>query len=145
MENKKLKVLFLCIGNSCRSQMAEGLLKTMSPDKFEVHSAGSFPSGVNPIAALAMKEIGIDISMNRSKSVDEYEGQYFDYVITLCPESENEYCPVFVGDAKNRLHWGYPDPIKIIGTEEDILKGCREVRDQIRGRIEELCASLKKS
>src|SRR3989338_4383202 len=104
----KTRVLILCTGNSCRSQMAEGILRHYSGDKFEVHSAGSAPTKVDETAIKAMEEIGIDISRNRSKHVKEFLGQRFDYVITVCDKA-SETCPTFPGTAK-RLHWSFPDP-----------------------------------
>ena len=102
------RVLFVCTGNSARSQMAEGLLRHEAGDRFEVFSAGTHPTQVRPEAIVVMREIGIDISPHRSKSVDEFAGQAFDYVITVC-DNANETCPVFPGRAR-RLHWPFEDP-----------------------------------
>jgi arsenate reductase len=124
-----LRALILCTANSARSQMAEGLLRSMAGDKFEVHSAGARPSLVRPEAIAVMAEIGIDISGHRSKSVDEYRGQAFDYVITVC-DNARDACPVFPGPAQ-RVHWSFPDPAAVVGDEPTRLQSFREVRDQI--------------
>ena len=121
-----LRVLILCRGNSARSQMAEGLWRHEAGDRFDVFSAGTNPSHVRAEAIAVMKEIGIDISGHRSKSVDEFTGEEFDYVITVCDHA-NEICPVFPGKTQ-RLHWSFKDP----AHDEDSF---REVRDQIRARI----------
>jgi len=136
-----MRVLFLCVGNSCRSQMAEGLLKDMRPD-MDVMSAGSKPCYVNPNAILVMKELDIDISKQRSKHVDEYAGQDFDYVITLCAEASEDICPSFPGKARQMIHWAYPDPIDAKGTEEEVLKVYRGVRDDIRRQLVAWVAGL---
>ncbi len=136
---KKKKVLFLCTENSCRSQMAEGILRHLRGDEFEVFSAGTRPSVVNPIAIKVMAEIGIDISGHRSKSVEEFQGVNFDFVITTC-DAARETCPVFPGIAR-RLHWSFNDPAKAEGSEEEILSAFRKVRDEIKSSIvEEFCA-----
>ncbi len=127
------KILFLCVGNSARSQMAEGLAKAHFGDKALIQSAGSKPSKVNPFAIKALAELGIDISKNRSKSVDEIEPSTVATVITLCAEEE---CPVFLGKAE-RLHWGLPDPGVGKETEEEKLQSFREIRDEIKARIKE--------
>ena len=134
--DEKTRVLFLCIGNSFRSQMAEGLLKDLAPGRFEVESAGSFPAGLSSIAVQVMSEIGIDISKNRSKTVDEFRNRFFDYVITLCPESAEEGCPVFIGEVENILHWPFPDPIRSGLSQEKIVDEARFIRDGIKDRIE---------
>ena len=120
----KKRVLVLCTGNSARSQMAEGLLRQEVGDRYEVFSAGTNPTKVRPEAILVMKEIGIDISDHRSKSVNEFVGQNFDYVITVCDHA-NEICPVFPGTT--RLHWSFEDP-----TDENSF---RKIRDRIRETI----------
>ncbi len=126
-----MKILILCTGNSCRSQMAQGFLKSFD-NKIEVHSAGTFPSSVvNPKAIKVMAEIGIDISMNSPKSVDLYLDDKWDYVITVCDDA-NETCPVFIGKVKHRLHMGFEDPSKATGTEEFIMSEFRRVRDEIK-------------
>jgi arsenate reductase len=134
----KQKVLFLCTGNSCRSQMAEGLLRQLAGDQFEVASAGTEPRSVNPLAIAAMREIGVDISGHRSKSVKEFLGRHFTYVITVC-ESANERCPVFPGTVK-RLHWRLQDPAATVGSEAQRMEVFRRVRDDIAERVRALVA-----
>jgi len=129
----KQRVLFLCTGNSCRSQMAEGLLRHLASDRFEVFSAGTKPSTVNPDAVKVMAEIGIDISSHRSKSVAEFKGQNFDYAINVCDGGE-EGCPFFPW-AKQQIHWSFADPAKATGTEEEKIAVFRKVRDEIRAKI----------
>ncbi len=121
-------LLFLCVANSARSQMAEGLARARFGDAVRVQSAGSEPSRVNPLAIRAMAEIGIDISRHRSKSVTEIDPATVDVVVTLCAE---EVCPVFLGNAK-RIHWPLPDPAAVEGTGEERLARFRDVRDEIR-------------
>ena len=134
------RVLFLCTHNSARSQMAEGLLRSLGGDGFAVHSAGTEASRVRPLAIAAMNELGIDITGQTSKTLDPYEDQRFDDVITVCDEA-NETCPVFPNAAR-RLHWSLPDPSKATGTEAEQLGVYRTVRDALRARIEaELVAS----
>jgi arsenate reductase len=125
------KILFLCVANSARSQMAEGLAKAHFGNQALIQSAGSKPSKVNPFAIKAMAEIGIDISQNRSKSVSEVDPSTVDTVITLCAEEE---CPVFLGKAE-RIHWGLPDPGVGKTTDEEKLQSFREVRAEIKKRI----------
>ena len=131
--NNKTRVLFLCTHNSARSQMAEGLLRTISKGEYEAFSAGTEATHVRPLAIEAMQELGIDISGQRSKILTEYLNQPFDYVITVC-DAANESCPVFPG-AKQRLHWSFPDPSKATGTPEEQLAVYRRVRDAIASRI----------
>lgn len=131
----KKKVLFLCTENSCRSQMAEGILRHLMGDRFEVKSAGTRPSVVNPVAIKVMAEIGIDISGHRSKSVEEFQGMIFDFVITTC-DAARETCPVFPGRAR-RLHWSLNDPAEARGSEDETLSSFRKVRDEIKQRIQE--------
>jgi arsenate reductase len=128
--NHKKRVLILCTGNSARSQMAEGLLRHDAGDRFEVESAGTRPSSVRPEAIAAMRDLGIDISGHRSKSVEEFDGQHFDYVITVC-NSARESCPVFF-DAAKRLHHDFEDPAALDGSEEERLSLFRRVRDELR-------------
>lgn len=128
------KLLFLCVANSARSQIAEGLARHIYGDQVQVQSAGSKPSVVNPLAIEVMREIGIDISGHRSKSVDEIKAATIDLVITLCAE---EVCPVFLGKAK-RLHWPLPDPAALQSTPEAQLRLFREVREQIAERLKAL-------
>ena len=128
--NEKKRVLILCTGNSARSQMAEGLLRQMGGYKFEVESAGIAPSSVRPEAVEAMREIGIDISGHRSKSVDEFTEQQFDYIITVC-DNAKETCPVFSGNAI-RIHQSFEDPpLETVGDYQLRLKIFRRVRDEI--------------
>ncbi len=129
----KKKVLFLCTANSCRSQMAEGIANHFLGDRLEAVSAGTEASFVNPMAIQVMKEIGIDISKNRSKIMDEFSDQTFDYVITLCGDA-NEKCPLFFGGVE-RIHLGFPDPAKAEGTEEEILHEFRRVREDIKTKL----------
>lgn len=134
MENdKRERVLILCTGNSARSQMAEGLLRHLASDRFLVESAGVDPTSVRPEAVSVMSELGIDISSHHSKSVNEFVGSHFDYVITVCDHA-NEQCPVFPGT--KRLHWSFHDPAKVTGSEATILEAFRKVRDEIRARLE---------
>lgn len=127
------RVLILCTGNSARSQMAEGLLRHLAGDRFEVMSAGVSPTQVKPEAITAMREIGIDISSHRSKSVDEFSNEQFDYVITVC-DNANEQCPVFPGSTK-RIHWSFEDPAAAAGDENARLAGFFRVRDEILQRL----------
>jgi len=130
----RLRVLFLCTHNSARSQMAEGLLRHLAGDRFEVASAGTEATSVRPEAIQAMDEIGADISTQKSKTLGRYVSQPFDFVVTVC-EDANEACPFFPG-ARNRLHWSLPDPSKAAGGEQERLAVFREVRDDLRSRIE---------
>ena len=128
----KKRVLFLCTHNSARSQMAEGLLGHLAGDRFEPFSAGTEATHVRPEAIEAMREVGVDISGQRSETLDRYLGKPFDYVVTVCDDA-NEACPVFLG-AKGRLHWSFPDPSEAEGRGR--LPAFREARDGIRVRIE---------
>jgi len=130
----KAKVLFLCTGNSARSQMAEGLLREIAGDRFEVLSAGTNPAGVNPLAIEAMQEIGIDISKHRSKNVKEFLGRPIEYVITVCDRAK-EACPIFPGTYKF-LSWSLDDPAAATGTKEEKLEAFRRIRDEISRNIE---------
>jgi arsenate reductase len=124
-------ILFLCVANSARSQMAEGIARSLAPPGVTVSSAGSQPSRVNPLAIRALDEIGIDIRGQRSKGVDSISPEGVDAVITLCAE---EACPVFLGKAR-RIHWGLPDPAGAGRTEEEQLQAFRNVRDELRRRF----------
>jgi arsenate reductase (thioredoxin) len=126
----KKRVLILCTGNSARSQMAEGLLRHDAGDRFEVESAGTKPSHVRPEAIAAMKELGIDISGHRSKSVDEFVGRQFDYVLTVC-DNAKESCPIFPGQTVT-IHHNFEDPAALQGSEEERLAAFRRVRDELR-------------
>ena len=130
----KARVLILCTGNSARSQMAEGLLRQFGGKRYEVFSAGTKPVGVNPLAIEAMREIGIDISAQRSKSVAEFSGQQFATVIAVC-DSAAEQCPVFPG-APQRVHWSLPDPAAVTGTAAEKMVVFRRVRDELEARIQ---------
>jgi arsenate reductase (thioredoxin) len=129
------KVLFLCTGNSCRSQMAEGWLRHFAGERAQVFSAGTKPAGLNPIAVSVMREVGVDISRHHSKHVDEFAKQDFLFVITVC-DAAHEACPVFPG-ALYQLHWSFEDPAAATGTDEEQLAIFRRVRDEIRERIQE--------
>jgi arsenate reductase (thioredoxin) len=133
--SRKGRVLFLCTHNSARSQMAEGLLRHLAGDRFEVMSAGTEATQVRQLAVRAMEEIGVDISGQESETLDRYLAEPFDYVITVCDDA-NEACPFFPG-AANRLHWSFEDPSRAEGSEEDRLAIFRSVRNRIRERIEE--------
>ncbi|GAC1625065.1 MAG: arsenate reductase ArsC [Candidatus Acidiferrum sp.] len=133
------RVLILCTGNSARSQVAEGLLRFLSRGSLEVHSAGTKPVGVNPLAIEAMREIGIDISAHRSKSVAEFEGRPFETVITVC-DSAAEQCPVFPGSPL-RIHWSLPDPAAVLGSPEEKRSAFRRVRVQLESLLREFLAS----
>lgn len=132
----KKRVLFICTGNSARSQMAEGLLKAMGGDRYEVFSAGTHPIPVRPFAVKVMQEIGIDISSQYSKTLDQFVNLPFDYVVTVC-DNARESCPVFAG-AKNTLHWSIEDPVAVMGRWEDQLEAFRKARDTIAARIREI-------
>ncbi len=127
------RILVLCTGNSARSQMAEGLFRHYLGDRYEVFSAGTNPSHVRPEAIDVMRELGIDISSHRSKSVDEFAGQEFTYVITVC-DNAKESCPIFPGKTQ-RIHWGFEDPAEALGTEEERKAEFRRIRDRIASRI----------
>jgi arsenate reductase len=128
------RVLFLCTHNSARSQMAEGLLRRLAADRFEVASAGTEARGVNPLAGRAMAEIGVDLRGHTSKTLDHFLREPWDYVITVC-DNANESCPVFPGRV-TRLHWSFDDPSAAAGDDEQRLAVFRRVRDEIRARIE---------
>ena len=127
------RVLVLCTHNSARSQMAEGLLRALAPDRFEVASAGTEATRVHPLAVRAMDELGIDLRGHSSKTVDRFLAQSWDYVITVC-DTANERCPVFPPGAQ-RLHWGFDDPSAVAGTEAERLAAFRRVRDAIADRL----------
>jgi arsenate reductase len=133
---EKIKVLFICIHNSGRSQMAETFLKAMGGERFEVESAGLEPKPVNPDVIEVMKEIGYDLSDNTSDSVMQFfkEGRLYDYVITVCDESVENKCPVFPGIVR-RFHWPFPDPQKVTGTKDEKLQKIRLIRDDIKRHI----------
>jgi arsenate reductase (thioredoxin) len=136
---EKLKILYLCTGNSCRSQMAEGWTRHLKSNAIDAYSAGVEPHGIDPRAVKVMAEVGIDISGQVSKHLDTLQGIEFDYVITLCDQA-NESCPLFLGKTR-RLHMGFDDPPKLAGgspNEEESLRHYRRVRDEIRAFVEKL-------
>jgi len=135
------RVLFICTHNSARSQMAEGLVNHDLAGKVQAFSAGTDPTFVHPLAIIAMGEVGIDISRQRSKSLDEFGNEKFDFVITLCDHAA-ESCPVFFGGAQ-RIHMGFPDPSEVTGSEKERLLFFRKLRDQIRKEIVELLSPRK--
>lgn len=139
----KKKVLFICVHNSARSQMAEALLNAECGDEFEAKSAGLSPGTLSPLAVAAMDEIGIDISGKKPRGVFDFvkSGELFAYVITVCSESEAEGCPIFAGITK-RLHWPFPDPSKLEGNWDQKLAGTRKIRDMIKAQIEEWCEGV---
>lgn len=131
------RVLFLCTGNSCRSQMAEGFLRELGGDHFEVHSAGTeIAEHVHPLAVKAMAEEGIDISGQEPKTLDRFEDTQFDLLITVC-DSAKQSCPMFLG-ADREVHWSLEDPAEATGTEEERMAFFRDIRDEIRRRVEHL-------
>lgn len=137
----KQRVLILCTANSARSQMAEGLLRHMAGEQFEVFSAGSNPGVVNPLAIAAMDELGINIRSHRSKHLNEYLQEPFDYVITVC-DNAAESCPIFPGPAQ-RIHWSFPDPAAIQGSPGERLAAFRTVRDAIEAQLSTWSTGLK--
>jgi arsenate reductase len=136
----KQKVLFICVHNSARSQMAEALLNDICPDEFEAHSAGLEPGTINPLAVKVMREMGLDISGKKTQAVFDVfkSGELFAYAITVCDESEAAGCPIFAGATK-RLHWSFPDPSAFTGNDEERLERTREIRDQIGAKINSFC------
>lgn len=129
-----MRILILCTGNSCRSQMAEGFLKSFDPE-LEVFSAGTAPAGeVHPKAVKVMGEIGIDLSAHRPQKVDEFLDKMFDYVITVCGHAQ-ENCPIFIGLVRQQLHIGFDDPAEATGSEEEVLAEFRRIRDEIKERF----------
>jgi len=141
MTKQKLKVMFLCTGNSCRSQMAEGLARELGKDIIEPHSAGLTPAGVNPMAIAVMKEIGIDISTQTSKAIDEKLLKQMDIIVTLCGHAE-AMCPMTPPEIK-KIHWPINDPVGATGTEEEIMNAFRKARDEIKSNIERLINKLR--
>jgi len=136
----KPRVLFLCTGNSARSQMAEGLMRHLAGERFEVHSAGTHPVGLNPFAVLAMKDLGADISGHRSKNMREFTDQQFDYVITVCDRAKDA-CPRWPHAAR-LIHWSFEDPAAGGGTPEERLRSFRKVRDEIKACIDSFLNAL---
>jgi arsenate reductase (thioredoxin) len=139
----KKNVLFICVHNSARSQMAEAFLNVICSDYFEAQSAGLEPGTLNPLVVEVMREVGIDMSKNKTQSVFDVfkSGQFFPYVITVCDETSAEKCPIFPGVTK-RLHWSFPDPSALTGSYQERLDGTRSIRDQIRARIEAWCDEM---
>ena len=134
---KKIKVLFICVHNSARSQMAEAFLRQMAGDRFEAQSAGLEPGALNPLAVETMAEVDIDISANQTKSVFDLfkNGDMFNYVITVCDGANAERCPIFPGITQ-RLHWSFADPSALEGTHEEKLEAVRRIRDEIKAAVE---------
>ena len=141
---RKKKVLFVCLHNSARSQMAEAFLNQICGGEFAARSAGIEPGKLNPIVVAAMREIGMDISGNQTKAVFDFikSAEIFAYVITVCDEASAGRCPIFPG-VTTRLHWGFPDPSSFQGTAEEKLARTREVRDTIKMKVEQWCAEMK--
>ena len=134
-DKKKMNVLFLCTGNSCRSQMAEGWLRKLAGERFEVYSAGLEPHGINPYTITVMEELGIDMNDHSSDHLDKYKGEIdFDFLITVCGNAD-ERCPYFPGMG-TRLHWPFEDPAAFVGPEDETLAAFRTVRDQIKEKIQ---------
>ena len=131
--NDKLRVLILCTGNSARSQMAEGILRSIAGDRFDVESAGTMATFVRPQAIAVMREVGIDLSNHRSKCLDEFLDQHFDYIITVC-DNASQTCPVFPGNA-TRILWSFDDPAEAKGSEEEVIAVFRRVRDEIEVKL----------
>ena len=138
----KKKVLFLCTGNSCRSQMAEGFLRAMAREKCMSFSAGVNPAEINPLSIEVMEEEGIDISSQRSQSANDLLNEEFDFVITVCDNAKKR-CPVFPGDYVN-IHWELNDPAEAQGSKEEKLEVFRQIRDQIKGKVVEFVEGLDK-
>ncbi|NLG84748.1 MAG: arsenate reductase (thioredoxin) [Firmicutes bacterium] len=138
MGRRKKKILFLCTGNSCRSQMAEGFARAMAGDRWEVYSAGLEPTGLNPRAVRVMREVGIDISGQSSKPIDPELLSKVDLIVTLCGDAADR-CPLTPPHVR-RLHWPLEDPARASGTEEEILARFRKIRDEIRRQLETLLA-----
>lgn len=137
----KQKVLFICIHNSARSQMAEAWLNHFCGDQFKAESAGLSPGSLNPLVVKVMQEVGIDISQQKIQAVSDKVNIQYTYVVTVCDESSAEQCPVFPGEAK-RLHWGFPDPSAFTGTEAEKLARTREIRDFIKAKIQTWCQEM---
>lgn len=142
MTTNKPLVYFLCTGNSCRSQIADGFLKALGGDRYEVKSAGLEAHGLNPHAVQVMNEAGVDISSHTSDVIDPEILKNADFIITLCGHA-NDNCPVVRNDKAERWHWGFDDPAKATGTEEEIMLAFRNVRDEIKARMEKFLAEGK--
>lgn len=139
----KRKVLFVCVHNSARSQMAEAFLRLLGGDRFDVASAGLEPTVINPLVVEVMAELGMDLSAKTTQSVFDLfkDGRLFDYVITVCDESSGQACPIFPGITA-RLHWSFPDPAALTGSHEEKLAALRGIRDSVRARVEAWLAEL---
>lgn len=139
----KERVLFICIHNSARSQIAEAWLNKICGDRFEAESAGLEPGRMNPLVVEAMAEVGVDLSKKGTRAVSDVckSGQTFAYVVTVCDETSAEKCPLFPGPT-TRLHWGFPDPSVLIGSHEEKLADVRKIRDAIREKIESWCREV---
>lgn len=142
---EKKRVLFVCVHNSARSQMAEAFLNSLAGDRFEAYSAGLDPGVLNPLAVEVMKETGIDISQNQTKSVFDLfkKGELFPYVVTVCDAASAETCPIFPGLVTKTIHWSFEDPASFTGAHEERLEQTRKVRDEIRRTIEEWLRGLE--
>jgi len=142
MIRRRMKVLFVCIHNSARSQMAEAFLNELGGDRFEAMSAGVEPGALNPSAVEVMKEVGIDISNNKVNDVFDFfkAGIRFSYAITVCDEASAEKCPIFPGNT-TRIHWSFPDPSTVRGNEQERLQATREIRDDIRAKVADWISS----
>ncbi len=140
---EKTRVMFICIHNSGRSQMGEAFLKHLAKDRFEVASAGIEAGTLNPLVVSAMAEVGVSMDGHFAKKAIDFvnRGEHFDYVITVCDESNAERCPMFPGKHV-RLHWGLPDPSALVGTDAEKLAGIRPIRDAIKAKVEEFIASV---
>lgn len=138
-------VLFICVHNSARSQMAEAWLNTLCGDRFAAESAGLEPGTINPLVAEAMREVGIDLSGKKTQAVFDVwkSGKLFQYVVTVCSEGESKGCPIFPG-ITTRLHWPFPDPSQVTGSPEERLEQVRKIRDDIRARIENWCEEIRR-
>ena len=138
---EKTKVLFVCVHNAARSQMAEAFMNHLCGDFYEAESAGLEPTEPNPLVVKVMKEVGIDISRNKAKSVFDFykEGRLFGFVITVCDESQTEKCPLFPGITA-RLHWSFEDPSRFTDSQEERIEKVRKLRDQIRDRVQAFCS-----
>ena len=140
--DRKPRVLFLCTHNAARSQMAEGILRDLSRGAVEVFSAGTEPAGVHPLAIRALRDMGIDISGQRSKHVDEFANQTFDFVATLC-DSARELCPVFPSDPE-MIHWSFPDPGAVVGTEQERLQAFKQTARELATRLRPFLALVER-
>lgn len=146
MKNERQRVIFVCTHNSARSQMAEAYLNHFGDGRFQAESAGLEPGELNPRVVQVMREDGIDLSQNKTKSVFDIfkQGKLFQYVVTVCDETSAEKCPIFPGVTK-RLHWGFKDPSALAGAEEEKLQGTREIRDQIKTKVKQWIAESARS